>query len=84
MVMMIGYGPQASFSDKPKAPTWTARVRYKTTATLMHGMGNMGMGGDDGGHATNDQPPQQPQPDQPQPKKRHGFGIGGLLGAIPH
>ncbi len=84
MVMMIGYGPQASFSDKPKAPTWTARVRYKTTAMLMHGMGNMGMGGDDGGFATNDQQPQQPQPDQPQPKKRHGFGIGGLLGAIPH
>jgi hypothetical protein len=85
MVMMIGYGPQASFSDKPKDPTWTARVRYKTTAMLMRGMGNMGMGGDDGGYATNDQPPQQPQqPQQPQPKKHRGIGIGDLLGGIPH
>lgn len=84
MVMMIGYGPQASFSDKPKAPTWTARVRYKTTAMLMRGMGNMGMGGDDGGYATNDQPAQQAQPQQPPAKKRHGIGIGDLLGGIPH
>lgn len=84
MVMMIGYGPQASFSDKPKDPTWTARVRYKTTAMLMRGMGNMGMGGDDGGYATNDQPPQQAQPQQPQPKKHRGIGIGDLLGGIPH
>jgi hypothetical protein len=41
MVMMIGYGPEAHFSDKPKAPTWTTRVRYKTTASLMLGMGGM-------------------------------------------
>jgi hypothetical protein len=86
MVMMIGYGPQASFSDKPKDPTWTARVRFKTTAMLMRGMGNMGMGGDDGGYAANGQPPQQAQPQQQQqqPKKRRGIGIGDLLGAIPH
>ena len=86
MVMMIGYGPQASFSDKPKAPTWTARVRFKTTAMLMRGMGNMGGGGDDdGGYATNDEPPQQPQQaQQPQPRKRHGIGLGDLLGAVPH
>jgi hypothetical protein len=84
MVMMIGYGPQATFSDKPKDPTWTARVRYKTTAMLMRGMGNMGTSGDDGGYATNDEPSQQTQPQQPQPKKRHGMGIGDLLGAIPH
>lgn len=38
MVMMIGYGPEAHFSDKPKAPTWTVRARYKTTASLMLGM----------------------------------------------
>jgi hypothetical protein len=86
MVMMIGYGPQASFSDKPKAPTWTARVRYKTTAMLMRGMGAMGgaSGDYDGGYATNAQPPQQPQPQEPQPRKRRGIGIGDLLGAIPH
>ena len=44
MVMMIGYGPEAFFSDKPKAPTWTVRARYKTTASLMLGMAGM-MGG---------------------------------------
>ena len=40
MVMIIGYGPETFFSDKPKAPTWTTRVRYKTTASLMLGMGS--------------------------------------------
>lgn len=44
MVMMIGYGPETFFSDKPKAPTWTVRARYKTTASLMLGMAGM-MGG---------------------------------------
>jgi hypothetical protein len=80
MVMMIGYGPQASFSDRPKAPTWTARIRYKTTAMLMRGMGNMG----DGGYATNDSSPRHDQPQQQQPKKHRGIGIGDLLGSIPH
>jgi hypothetical protein len=41
MVMMIGYGPEAFFSDKPKSPTWTVRARYKSTASLMLGMGGM-------------------------------------------
>jgi hypothetical protein len=44
MVMIIGYGPEAHFSDKPKAPTWTVRARYKTTSSLMLGMAGM-MGG---------------------------------------
>src|SRR6185312_7848544 len=30
MVTMIGYGPEAYFAEKPKAPTWTTRVRFKT------------------------------------------------------
>jgi hypothetical protein len=77
MTMEIGYGPEAYFSDRPRAPTWTARVRYKTTAMLMRGIGGM-TGSDDGGSASADQPPQQP------PKKRKGIGLGGLLGAIPH
>ena len=42
MVMMIGYGPEADFAEKPKAPKWTTKVRYKTTASLMRGMGGMG------------------------------------------
>ena len=71
MVMMIGYGPEASFSDKPKAPTWTTRVRYKTTASLMLGMG--GMMGDAGDG-------QQPRGAQQQPKKKKKrFGLGDLI-----
>jgi hypothetical protein len=77
MVMMIGYGPEATFAEKPKAPKWTARVRYKTTASLMRGMRGM-MGAADDGSA--------PAPDaqQQQPKKKKRFGIGDLLGAVPH
>jgi hypothetical protein len=75
MVMMIGYGPEAYFADKPKAPTWTTRVRFKTTAMLIRGLGAMGEDA-----ASTDQP-QQPQE---QPKKRRGFGLGGILGSIPH
>lgn len=82
MVMMIGYGPEAHFSDPPKAPKWTARVRYKTTAMLMRGMGGMGSDdGDDGGQAAA-QPQQQPQ--QQPAKKKKGLGLGDLLGSIPH
>ena len=31
MVTMIGYGPEANFAENPKAPKWTAKVRYKST-----------------------------------------------------
>ena len=75
MVMMIGYGPEATFAEKPKAPKWTARVRYKTTASVMRGMGGM-MGAADNGA------PQDAQ--QQQPKKKKRFGIGDLLGSVPH
>jgi hypothetical protein len=78
MVMGIGYGSEVFFSEKPKAPKWTARVRYKTTGSVMHGMAAM-MGGGmaQGGDAD--------EPQQPQPKKRRGIGLGDLLGgAIPH
>jgi len=79
MVTVIGYGPEADFSDNPKAPKWTARVRFKTTASLMRGMGQMGAYGDG----------DQAQPQQPvqQPAKKKRFGIGDLLGGaipIPH
>ena len=80
MVMQIGYGPEAYFSDSPKAPKWTARVRYKTTDMMMRGMGDMG--GGEGGYASAPQQDQQPQ--QPPPKKHRGFGIGDILGSIPH
>jgi hypothetical protein len=74
MVMMIGYGPEAHFSDKPTAPTWTTRVRFKSTASLMLGMAGM-MGAADGGENVQAQAAQQ----QPQPKKKRGFGLGGLI-----
>lgn len=74
MVMMVGYGPEAWFQDKPKAPTWTVRARYKTTASVMLGMGGMYGEGSD-----------TPQPRQEEPKKkRKGFGLGDLLQAVPH
>src|SRR5436190_16019840 len=79
MVTMIGYGPEAGFAESPKAPKWTARVRYKTTASVMRGMGAM-MGGGAMGAA----PDEQQQAQEP-PKKKKKFGIGDLLnGAVPH
>jgi len=81
MVMMIGYGPEAYFTDDPKAPKWATKVRYKTGASLMRGMG--GMGGYAGNQAA-PPPQQQAEPQQQPPKKRRGIGIGDLLGAIPH
>jgi hypothetical protein len=73
MVMGIGYGPEVFFAEKPTAPKWTTRLRYKTNATLMRGMGDMGMGG---GEATA-APGQQPQ------KKKKKKGLGGLIGGVP-
>ena len=80
MVMMIGYGPEADFTDNPKAPKWTTKVRYKTTASLMRGMPGMG------GYASGEDSSQQTQhAEQPQQKKkRRGLGLGDLLGAVPH
>jgi hypothetical protein len=79
MVMMIGYGPEAFFSDKPKAPTWTTRVRHKTTASLVLGMGDMS------GDSSDEQSQATPQEQQQPKKKKKGFGLGDLInGAIPH
>jgi hypothetical protein len=89
MVTMIGYGPEAGFSDDPKAPKWTTKVRFKTTASLMRGMGAM-MSVGHGATGASAQPQQQaadqPQPQQ-QPKKKKRFGIGDVIGgalSIPH
>ena len=80
MVMMIGYGPEADFTDNPKAPKWTTKVRFKTTASLMRGMG-----GDESSDAANPDQQQAQQQQQEQPKKkRRGIGLGDLLGAVPH
>jgi hypothetical protein len=83
MVMMIGYGPEANFAEKPKAPKWTTKVRFKTTASVIRGMGAM-MGGGGGGGSAQAQDSQQQQ--QPAKKKRR-FGLGDLIeGAtgVPH
>ena len=72
MVTMIGYGPEVNFAENPKAPKWTAKVRYKSTASLMRGMaGMMGGGMDASGQA-------MPPPQQQQPRKKRR----GLLGDI--
>ena len=72
-ITMIGYGPEANFAEKPKAPKWTAKVRFKTTATVMHGLGGFG-----GASARPGQP-------APPPKKKKRFGLGDILnGTIPN
>ena len=76
MVTMIGYGPEVNFAEKPKAPKWTAKVRYKTTASLM-----MGMEGMMGEAMGNEEP--APQQQQQQPKKKKKFGLGDVLGGVP-
>jgi len=78
MVMGIGYGPEGYYSDLPKAPTWTAKVRFKTNGSVMRGMGAM-MGN---AGARQQQGDDQPQP--PPQRQKRGFGLGGLIGAIPH
>jgi hypothetical protein len=73
MLTMIGYGPEANFAEAPKTPKWVTKVRYKSTASLMRGMG--GMMGEAGAG-------QSQQAEQPRKKKR--FGLGDLIGgAIP-
>ena len=74
MVTMIGYGPEANFAENPKAPKWTAKVRYKTTASLMRGMAGM-MGGGMDGAAQGMAPPHQ---QQPQKKRRRGL-LGDII-----
>jgi hypothetical protein len=75
MLTMIGYGPEVNFAEKPKAPKWTAKVRFKTSASVIRGMGGYG-----GASAQQGQPGQPGQP----PKKRKRFGLGDILnGTIP-
>jgi hypothetical protein len=83
MVTMIGYGPEVGFSDDPRAPKWTAKVRYKSTASVIRGMG--AMMGNEGDSQDQGAPPQQRQ--QQQSKRRGLGGIGGILGGaipVPH
>lgn len=70
MVTMIGYGPEVHFAEDPKAPKWTAKVRFKTSASMMRGMGAMGGMG---------RAAAQPGQPAPPPKKRKRFGLGDVL-----
>lgn len=74
MVTMIGYGPEADFSDRPKAPQWAVKVRYKTTASLMRGMQGMmsGVGLDAAS------PYRQQLPPAPVKKKRRSL-LGDII-----
>ena len=72
MIMMIGYGPETFFAEAPKAPKWAVRVRYKTTASLIRGMGNMGQM-----QGTGNPTAQEPK------KKKKKFGIGDVLKGVP-
>ncbi|MFL6733586.1 MAG: hypothetical protein ACJ8EY_02695 [Sphingomicrobium sp.] len=74
VITMIGYGPEANFAEAPKAPKWVAKARFKTNASLMRGMGDMGaMNGD-----------ASPAPPQPPARKKKKFGIGDVLrNAVP-
>jgi len=88
MLSMIAYGEEANFADPPRPAdphipwniSWTAKVRYKSTAGLMLGMPAMrGMGANDtyegaGGRRQAGNADQQADP----PKKKKG----GLLGKI--
>jgi hypothetical protein len=84
MLMMIAYGEEANFSDPPrpadpKVPwniRWTAKARYKSTASTMLGMPAMGGSANDGGAGSG-------QRDQGTKKKGGLFGRlkGGI---IPH
>jgi hypothetical protein len=73
VVSMIGYGPEANFAEAPKAPKWVAKVRFKTGATMIRGMGAMSMGNDERSAA---------QPAQP-PRKKKRFGLGDVLKNVP-
>lgn len=69
IVTMIGYGPEVSFAEAPTAPKWTAKLRFKSSASLIRGLGAQGDAARQG--------------EPPRPKRR--FGIGDLLrGAVPH
>jgi hypothetical protein len=77
MVLGGAYGRELHFGDAPRNPKWAVTVRYKSNATLMHGMGG-GMGA---GMSDDDQSASEDQ----QPKKKKRRGLGDLLGgAIPH
>jgi hypothetical protein len=90
MATLSAYGPEEDFAfpprpADPKAPwklEWTARIRHRSTTTLLLGIPGMeGMNGMDG-----DEDPRsgrRPSSDCQQKPKRRGLGgLGGLMGGM--
>jgi hypothetical protein len=86
MTQLFGYGPQADFSYPPRPanaragwqPDWIARVRFRSNATTMLGMPQMGGiedGDANGGEGEGDYGRPAPAPEQAKPKCP-----GGLAG----
>jgi hypothetical protein len=72
ITLMTAYGPEADFAFPPRPanprtpwrPEWTAKVRYKSSAMVLPGMGSMMRGGDQ----------------QKRCKPKLGHMLGGMLG----
>lgn len=94
MLSMIAYGEEADFADPPRPAnprtpwniSWTAKVRYKSTAGALLGVpGGRGMGS----MPSSDYREEAQQPG-PEPKKKKGGLFGKIkdaaeaAGAIPH
>ncbi|WP_375399102.1 hypothetical protein [uncultured Sphingomonas sp.] len=81
LAQLYAYGPERNFAYPPRPanpkapwkPDWTARVRYRSTTSLMLGMPGMGDNGDGGA-------PGGGSADQPKPKKKCKPSLGGLMG----
>ncbi len=70
MTQLYAYGPERNFAYPPRPanpklpwrPDWTAKVRYRSTTSLMLGMPGMGdMGDNDGNGANGDSPKPKPK-----------------------
>jgi hypothetical protein len=97
MLSMIAYGEEANFADPPRPAdphvpwniSWTAKVRYKSTAGLMLGMPAIrGMGATPAAQQSGDAEA-SPAADDPPKKKKGGWmsklrDAAGAVGAIPH
>ena len=68
MITMIGYGPEISFADSPRAPKWDAKLRYKSSAMMIRGLNIQG---------------DASRPGEP-PRRKRRLGLGDVLrDAIP-
>ena len=84
MIMLTAYGPEENFSYPPRPADartpwhleWTARVRHKSSTSLMDIPGMSDMSGMDSGEEQS-----RPQPQQCKPKRGLGGLLGGALGA---